>query len=127
MPTIRQGEAKVTYYDFQPSELQDTDLPKCVRAFARDSATQVGLIASICVPIPYQGVGVGSNLLNQALSAMEKDCDRVWLTVDPREGVERRIRWYTRFGFRVLGQRKYRFCGSGESVTEVFMGLEFPF
>jgi ribosomal protein S18 acetylase RimI-like enzyme len=114
----------VKYYAFDVEDLDSEDCPRPMRTYAKQAGKNqpIGMIAMILVPEEHQGQGIGSSLLCRALSDLrDKGCERVVLQVDPTRQVDRLVRWYTEFGFHVIGTQKYKYPELGV-VEDVYMG-----
>lgn len=82
------------------TRLRFGDAPACVRGVRSME------LARFYVDLPWIGHGVGAALMKMALDAAStRACDVVWLDVWERN--PRAIRFYSKWGFEVVGEQKF--------------------
>jgi len=94
-----------------------------VRAAARSRISHVGGIA-ISVKRDYWGLGIGSIAMQAMIDFARSTGFLRTLTLEVREGNERAIALYKRFGFVEAGRHKGRVNVRGTYYDEILMDLE---
>ena len=94
-----------------------------VRAAARPRVSHCAEVA-ISVKRSCWHVGVGSIAMQAMIDFAKSTGELKQLSLEVREGNERAIALYRRFGFVEVGQHKGRVCVRGEYFDEILMDLD---
>jgi RimJ/RimL family protein N-acetyltransferase len=94
-----------------------------VRAAARKRIAHVGGIA-ISIKREYWHLGVGSNAMQAMIDFAKSTGVLRTLSLEVREGNERAISLYKRFGFTEIGRHKERINFRGTYYDEILMDLD---
>jgi len=93
-----------------------------VRAAARKRISHVGGVA-ISIKRDYWRLGIGSIAMQEMIDFARSTNALRTLTLEVREGNERAIALYKRFGFREIGRHKGRINVRGTYYDEILMDL----